>query len=515
MFRSNTGIHRPRTTALLAAACVTALWVPSASAYEERIHYLITESLFPDDGSELPPPTEEQLQQFREELWIALHEAADQEHKEFLSQFASEPHLFTSASLKALLLLNQHFSMHGFDTAPEEPLTEGRLRALASRWPDDDRRNQDRHRFNEEGEILIGPDGDPLPEDPAILHMGRSVGLSSQAHAHYELFGQLRSDAPSVLMKEPRLFSIPADARSFGRDYAAMYERLALIAQSLDTPAARWLSTAFEGNALHHIQDACNQIHTVQVGEFAFFRAAWTEVLVRDLLTVGGLLAPRYDLKTLGVRFLTNHHLFIEELMAYELLGAVENPEAHPHGARLLAALKGEDHFPTKESMLLSIPAAQSSAAAAMLVIADQGSQEVPELYQLTQSLAASELMSPFGRNFEQGHLENFLARPLDDLRGTHAFDRFFLLHERAMERCGTVLRQWKLAVSETPRDAAERLLQSLFVLHHEKQIRVEQVQIEPPQEQGLNHVVIGGYVLLLGGIAAGVVLLVKRRRRS
>src|SRR5229473_3215603 len=67
-----------------------------------------------------------------------------------------------------------------------------------------------------------------------------------------------------------------------------------------DPATLDWLAACFAGAAFHHLEDVGNQIHTVQVGIYEFFRDAWMQSKLRDLRTLGGLLGERRSLRQIG-----------------------------------------------------------------------------------------------------------------------------------------------------------------------------------------------------------------------
>src|SRR5438270_3294771 len=132
-----------------------------------------------------------------------------------------------------------------------------------------------------------------MPYDPATLDFGSLTSTTSQGHAHYGLVEGPLSDDPEVLKKDPRRFAVPPTAHAWGAELAGIYTDLSLLAASSDLHGREWLAACFAGAAFHHIEDVANQIHTVQVGIYDFFRDAWVQSKLRDLTTLGGVLGPR------------------------------------------------------------------------------------------------------------------------------------------------------------------------------------------------------------------------------
>ena len=86
-----------------------------------------------------------------------------------------------------------------------------------------------------------------------------------------------------------------------------------------------------------------NQIHTVQVGIYEFFRDAWLQSKLRDLKTLGGLLGERRSLRQIGVRLVSNHHLFSEDLFAKRVQEAVQGGAGSPEVHAAVEGLDRED----------------------------------------------------------------------------------------------------------------------------------------------------------------------------
>src|SRR5262249_13923755 len=149
-------------------------------------------------------------------------------------------------------------------------------------------RNQSRFRHDAQRRVLLDRFGRPLPEDPATLEMGERTGLSSQAHAHYQLPHLTFSSDPEVLKRDPRRFAIPPTVHTFGAEVADSYTVLSIVASRL--PRGDRLSLLFAGAAAHHLEDIANQIHTVQVGIYDFFVDAKLQSFKEELLSLGGYL---------------------------------------------------------------------------------------------------------------------------------------------------------------------------------------------------------------------------------
>ena len=343
------------------AFLLAALLGAPAFAYNEAVHALLTRHALPRDQP-VDPPTPEDLDAFRAIFWVRASE-----HPEFARRYPTI-HEFGAWEFKEFLMLDPAARVHGFDRMPDDAAgTLDELLARASRWPDDDERN--RHRYLRDGrthEIVQAPDGSPLPYDPATLDFGSLTGTTSQGHAHYGLVEGPLSDDPGVLKKEPWRFAVPPTAHAYGPEFVRLYTDLARLAADSGLPSAVWLQAAFAGAAFHHLQDLCNQIHTVQVGIYEFFQAAFVQSKLRDLKTLGGVFGERHSLAQAGLRLIANHHLLSEDLLA-------------KHFDELHLAID----VPDKE-----IAAAPDLARA----IIDRSSREAPEVYRLAWRFSAENL---------------------------------------------------------------------------------------------------------------------------
>src|SRR5438445_648830 len=151
----------------------------------------------PCPGRPGAPPTQDDLDAFRAQFWVRASE-----HPGFERRYPTI-HDFDAWAFKEFLMLDPAARVHGFETLPDDDAgTLHRLLELASRWPDDDERN--RHRYLHDPrtrQIVRGPDGSPIPYDPATLDFGSLTGTTSQGHAHYGLVEVPLSDDPEVLKK--------------------------------------------------------------------------------------------------------------------------------------------------------------------------------------------------------------------------------------------------------------------------------------------------------------------------
>jgi hypothetical protein len=344
-----------------AAFLAAALLSLPALAYNEKVHAFITRRALPDDQP-VVPPTQEDLDTFRAQFWVR-----GSANPAFAARYPTI-HDFTAWDFKQFVMLDPAARVHGFDvTAGDDAGTLGNLLERASRWPDDDERNQHRYlRDPHTHEIVRAADGSPIPYDPATLDFGSLTGTTSQGHAHYGLVDGPLSDDPEVLKKEPWRFAVPPTAHAYGAEFVQLYTDLAVLAAQSKLPSAVWLQAAFAGAAFHHLQDVCNQIHTVQVGIYEFFEAAYLQSKLRDLRTLGGVFGERRSLKQVGLRLIANHHLLSEDLFA-------------KHLGELSIDIDAPD------------PEVASAPDLARAII-DRSSREAPDVYRLTLHYSAETL---------------------------------------------------------------------------------------------------------------------------
>jgi hypothetical protein len=465
-----------------------------AAAYDQKVHALLSSRAYAGPAGASGDTTA--VKALRERIWRAGAEARDPELKRrFLLRW---PRLetFDAWSMKRLFALNPDKRVAGFDD--DAPLPAGDsardVYAAASRLPDDDERNRDRFRHDDRRGRVYDAWGRPLPDDPATLEMGGLTGLSSQAHAHYGLPHLAFSDEPSVLKSDPRRFAIPPTVHTFGADFADSYTMLALLAARL--PGGQRLALTHAGAAAHHIEDVANQIHTVQVGIYAFFVDAKIESIKEDLESVGGLLRPRPSFVSIGIDIISNHHVLAEALYAKHLL----NPN-DPVATRTLAPVAAA----TKASAC-----APSFGRAIAEKLIDQSSYEGPKVYAAIRA-AAQRRWSRAGQHFGDNDDPDAALRPDVDLSG------FFDLEVTGARRGLVALGDWwasydacASAGDDAVRSLAETLVRERLDALDAAEARARRYTPKPPDASQRNWWIPIGYVIAL----LVVVLLVGRRVR-
>jgi len=459
------------------AFLLAALLSAPALAYNEAVHAFLTGHALPPD-QRVEPPTQADLDAFRAMFWVRASE-----HPGFAQRYPTI-HEFTSWDFKQFLMLDPAARVHGFDLSPDDAAgTLDELLVRASRWPDDDARNQHRYLRDERThEIVRAPDGSPLPYDPATLDFGSLSGTTSQGHAHYGLVDGPLSDDPEVLKKEPWRFAVPPTAHAYGPEFVRLYTDLAALAADSGLPSAVWLQAAFAGAAFHHLQDLCNQIHTVQVGIYEFFQAAFLQSKLRDLKTLGGVFGERRSLAQAGLRLIANHHLLSEDLLAKhlgELRLAIDVPDPEIAGAPDLAR-----------------------------AIIDRSSREAPEVYRLAWRYSAETLRDGvYGHEYD-GAQDDPDAYVLHTPEAEQAIRAFYAIQERGLRRAVTAVGAWQRRFPGKPHDPVPDLL-----AYHDAAAQRRAAYKPPPSGRAG---IAWGYPGAVAAVVAGVALIwSKRSKRS
>jgi hypothetical protein len=504
--------------AVLAALLVCA---PPASAYNEAIHAFLTVRAFDARGSwlseELPAPAPADLEALR---GLFYREAAARSGV-FRARFPS-PEGFDAWEMKRYFMLNPKARVHGFDPVDLRPMKRGDLLALSSRWPDDDERNRYRFRYDDRREVVRASDGSILPEDPATLDFGGLTGTTSQGHAHYGLVEGPLSDDPEVLKQDPRRFAIPKTAHAYGAELAQLYTDLALLAAASDLPGREWLATCFAGAAFHHIEDVGNQIHTVQVGFYDFFRDAFLQSKLRDVVTLGGVFGARRSLKQIGVRLISNHHLFSEDLFA-KRVAETSSGGSGPASAEVRDAIAGLDRDDSAlvaeaQRRFAKSPATFGSDLTQAMI--ELSSPEGAEVYRLAYALSAKTLRQGGGHEYDGAKGDDpdaFLAPPSPER--DRALSGFYALEGRGLRRAATALRLWEARFEEVRRGAPAEvrggaILRSVAFLDEYQREAAERRASYQPEREERSRIAWGYPIGAVALVAIGGVLFAWRRRR-
>ncbi len=454
------------------------------------------------------------------------------------------PNDFDDWALKSFLLLEPGARIFGIDRLDERVAANARLLDLvaqASRHPDEDWRNRERLAYDPKRVAIKDKKGASVPADPAILNMGKLGALSSQAHAHYGLAQVEFSPDPDVLKSEPRRFARKAGYErapiiTLAAEMAQIHLDLALIAALSDAPGSVELSWLYAGAGFHYLQDVGNQIHTVQVGLYDFFKDAFLERLKMGLLTGGGYIRPMRSLASIGIDILTNHHVLSEHLTQKRFTSALSGGGS-PDGQRLVVAAQQDDpEFAARiDAALAPLGTSPERSEFGLLMtraLIDASSFEGAEVYRATRSLALPILRSRFGQYDETRDDPDLFVLPRQ-ADTSAAYEQFFGLQEKAFRRVGTALRRWVMlqrkatgqdGSSQSAEDRAairaialERLIARQLHMLDQQDARLADFLRQPPelqtQPEKAPGLLAADLVLLLGlGLLAFLVI---RRRRS
>lgn len=482
-----------RSPLLFAAefAAVLLLLPSSGSGYGVAVHDLLplrALALLPAPSGRavkddtLPGVTDADLAAFREWFWLRARGVPDTALRNaFLRRYPSESG-FDERAFKEFLMMSGAARVLGVDSfaavyramAPNDrrldPHPEyrpgagiGLLTALrvGSIYPDLDRRNADRILRDAAGRPRMTAAGDTVPFDPITLNMGRIVGQSSQAHAHYALNRQPKSDDVAVLKREPWNFAVaigfPGPVETYAADNAQLHTDLALLALLADRPGGQALAGFFAGSATHYIADAGNPVHTVQVGPYGIFLDATIQAWVRRAGRLFGLLGQSPSRNAIGLDILSNLHNLSEKLFQAELLEAIRLREEGRLGAvrpsmrgPLEALELGNDSLARVFADTLTARTSESGspdfARAITAILADANCRDGVAVYSATRQFANSRLRSG-------GITVDFDTVPDERVwrfvrvhRGAHvrsALDDFNDIHGRAIGRTTQALRVW------------------------------------------------------------------------
>lgn len=461
---------------LVKALLLLAVVADSVSPYAIPIHYRLPDVLLQEPSIKFQAalPDQAGLDRFRLEFY-KLARASPRFQRRYPS-----PGDFNSQAFKEFLGMSALNPALGFDdydavetTAdkqnPNGPVRPGIERTLldwiriGSLYPDLDHRNRDRW-WVVGNRIQRAADGERIPYDPVVLNMGRMEGLSSQAHAHYGLNPNPKSDDPEVLKKRPADFAVragfpQAPVLTFAPERAQAYGDLSFIAARLRQPA---LAALFAGNAFHYLADVANQIHTIQVGIYDFFVDATLQAWKLKLLRLGGLLGPTLERNQIGIDIIANHHSWSEELFRFAFERALSGKPFHP-------ALSHVDRLFVPDPQFLAAWAEISPQGSFFRELAGRiivaGNAEGPEIYALTRQLSKNDLRQAGVKVNFDNQPDGVVLSYLQPTADAGKLTRFFELERTGFMRAATALSLcWRSQFSRSGsidiRKAADRLLQ-------------------------------------------------------
>jgi hypothetical protein len=541
-----------RTSSRSLALAVLLTLVPlHAHAFSEGVHRMLTERALRGVVSigSLPNPSEPSLVKFW--LWLGQALATNSQDfkldggdpERFRDRFPN-PRAFDAWAVRGFLGLSQEPDrpVWGIEAYDKSAVVE-RFGVLidASVRPDLDRRNQDRMAYDEKRQPLKLPDGRRVPADPMALNMGAPTGLSSQAHAHYQLGADHPSDKVETLQKEPwnfvmavgfptpRVETYAADMAQLHLDMAIMVKYWGIV--EMDS-TAEYLSLQWLGAGMHYVEDAAGPLHTVQVGSYELFKRAKIQAILQALRTGGGTFGEMHPYTELGLDFLRNHHLFAEAWAQAELEAARDGKPGQPaikaawdkageDDPELLKAL-GDSLAPHLTGPLTQQPWQAGEGAGSILVqtLARVGMRDGAALYDAAARAANSRLSRP-GYEVKDGEVlrpETLGNRNDADVQAAER--QMAEIHGRSVRRATTALRlYWQAFQKGSPDAAARRLRRTrLDYLDAQEKRRIEYMKKPPAplrhseKDPRWLYGEVAALVVLLG--ASGALAWRRRRRR-
>ncbi|MSP92769.1 MAG: hypothetical protein EXR79_13350 [Myxococcales bacterium] len=520
-----------------------------AAAFSIDVHRALTERALAGTvgRSNLAVPVAKDLVDFW--MWVGAalayktESVFDQgEPDRFMARYPT-PRAFDAFAIRGFLGLRQTQEppIWGLDTFDHSAVLD-RLATIAagSTFPDLDRRNQDRFAYDAQRDVVRLPDGRPVPADPAALNMGEATGLSSQAHAHYQL-GTLQPSAdPAVLQERPWDFAIPlgfpaGKVETSAARMAQIHLDLAVLAKTWGEgefhSSGEYFALTWLGAGLHYVQDVAGPLHTVQVGAYDLFVKAKVAHTLRALATGGGVWGELPTFGHIGMNFLRNHHLTAEAWLSRELTELDGGRAAHPAVAaawklageddpELLQALTGQLE-PYLTGLYTLQPWDDGEGAGSLLVraLAKLGAQDGAAMYAAITLAGAATLTALHTVIADDSKLRPELLGDPNDPDVKTATDTMARLHAKSVRRATTAARlYWKAFVNGNSDAAARRLRRNCLRLLESTEKTRAVYRLAPPPASGQAEVQpwwaaaeVGG-VLLAGGAVVGFL---RRRRRK
>jgi len=471
---------------IITLVCYGLLGSMSGAAYTVTIHEELTRRSLSDDAflmrgqGLIVPATTADRAQFRRWLYERMVNHPDEAIRTRVRDRFPTEAVFTSQALRAVLAFNidPKKRIYSINRSHSEARSARDLVVDGSSRPDRDGRNRARYAYDGSSPVL-DKNGQRVPHDPATLNMGRSEGLSSQAHAHYGLPDYEFSDDPQVLKDEPERFLLKtgfADGPvlALAADMAQLHTDMALLAQLWGQSGSDYLARTFAGQSFHYLEDVGNQIHTVQVGSYDFFFDAKLQYWWRALITAGGYLGPLRPFTSIGIDILTNHHTLIEELTALRFYEALEGQSGDKHIAKAVSELAIDS--PEYSAMLDEALASQASpmefARTLTKTLIEASAPEGARAYQYMKTVGCGRL-SIEGFKVPKDGVEwvisaDDLVCHADDDEGRSSLEALYELQARAFRRVSTSLRRYdrefEAVVKRSDRDALINDILARFV---------------------------------------------------
>lgn len=388
---------------------LTLLAPTAASAYSVAVHDRMADALIglPETDQRVALPETAGLNRFREAFYAAAAAHPDAAlRSRFVARYP-DVKAFTAAAFKEFFGMSATHPALGFDdyaavaaTAdPRDPrgaMAPGVERTvlewvrIGAMYPDLDRRNRGRW-YTEHGVIQTTPSDERIPFDPVVLNMGQIEPLSGQAHAHYGLNRNPKSDEPDVLKERPADFAVrigfpEAPVMTFAPERAQAYGELAQFAKQMNEPA---LAALFAGNAFHYMGDLGNQIHTIQVGIYDFFVDATLQSWKTKFFTLWGLFGEPMERNQIGVDIIGNHHTWSEEIFRVAMQRAEAGRPLSPAITDSGSIYRGAADVPAAWQKLAAEPEGLRALSDALIL---EGNRAGPEIYALARKISANDL---------------------------------------------------------------------------------------------------------------------------
>ena len=368
-----------------------------------------------------------------------------------------------AAGFRTFLMADGERSLLGIDryeVRPEERRRAGRLAlpapdatvsALAmirsgAAFPHLDTRNRDRLFRAPDGELVDGPDGQPLPFDPATLNTGARTGPTSDAHARLTFPSGPRSQDPRVLDQRPwtfvSAFAFGDTVRTFVAENVALYTDLAILAARAPDRSGDGLTLHFGGMALHYLASAANPMNALQVGTAAIHEPSRLERWRRRARTLFGILGRNDEL---GREALDRAEVY--RLAAGALVReAASRPLAEMPAALRAGFVEGDADFRGQLSRGARGAGPADWPAAMVTTLAAAAPADGAEAFDIVRAVADRDLRTALPEELEQLSDALLLERFLPDRaasRHARSMARFWEIQGAAIGRMHAAYQVW------------------------------------------------------------------------
>ncbi len=534
---------------LILACCLGLALLPTAAhAFSVNTHRFITERAL---RGKMPPGFMSGLPEASLiEFWTWFGEASSNDELKSddldgwrFRQHFPVPKAFAATSIRAYLGLNYDIKkrIHALDTTDGLAAAE-RVDAhvQASAWPDLDGRNQNRILLTPRGEPIHLKNGHLVPFDPMTLNMGEMTGLSSQAHAHYQLVADKPSSEVEVLQKEPWNFVIavgwPGPVQTYAAWMAQMHLDMATLAEFWGhmrrTSASEPIQVGWLGAGLHYVEDAAGPLHTVQVGSYELFKRAKLAYWAEAIKTCGGYCGTLPTFTKIGLGYLHNHHLMAEAWLEEQVYNASAGKPAHPEIVKAWAAMGDDDPEliaalgdkmkPYMDGPTKPAPWKDGRGLATVLVETEAkvASRDGAALYEAAL-LAGSATLTSLDTELpdDSGWRKEYLG-DVNDPKVKAAIDTMARIQAKSLRRAATAVRIYYDALNTASIDGAGRRLRRACLdnLEAAEKRREKYAENPPPDAVQMTKepwFLVGDIVAFLLGLALLRLLIRRLDRRS